>query len=377
MSTPRPMHRLYPPESGELPPLRLDHLRRMTDDTGILQHAFYTAPDPHFGYATDDNARALLVAVQSAQVTGGEDGIDLAWRYLSFLRYAQRPDGRFRTFLGYDRRWLDEVGSEDSQGRAVWGLGYAISSASQPGMVHSAEILLEKFLPHIPGLSAPRAQAFALIGLGWATQGGYRRDQLPGLMLPLADRLLELWDATADDEWPWFENIIAYSSPKLCEGLLHAYLVSGRPRYAEVAIRGLDFLLSLYFDGHMLDLIGQNGWYVRGGQRAVFDQQPVDAQAVIHGCMAAYQVTGDDAYLARAYDAFAWFLGRNRLGQALYDTNSGGCFDGIHPDRLNGNQGAESTLSYLLSRLAFELPMLPPRGNTTDGVCALMAVPAR
>ena len=353
----------YAPARGVLPPIRLDHLRQMTDDTGLLQHAFYTTPDPHHGYTTDDNARALLAAEQCHLSTGREDAADLAQRYMSFLRYAQRVDGRFHNFLAYDRSWLDEAGSDDAQGRAVWSLGYTLANATLPGMRSSAETLLESFLPNAHDIRAPRGHAYCLLGFGWAYQAGFRQESLLDLTRSYADHLLSLWADVADGEWAWFEDIISYCSPKLCEALLHAYLVTERQDYADVALAGLDFLLQIYFAGDMLDLVGQGGWYRRGHRRAIYDQQPIDACAVVHGCLAAHQVTGEARYLARAQDAFAWFLGRNRLSKALYDQDSGGCFDGLHRDRVNGNQGAESTLAYLMARLALEVPVLPARSG--------------
>jgi hypothetical protein len=351
-------------ERTALPPLRLDHLARMTDDTGMLQHAFYTTPDPNHGYTTDDNARALIVALQEHAVTGGAQGLDLAWRYLAFLRYAQTVDGRLHNFLAYDRSWLDEVGSQDCQGRTAWGLGYAVANAPLPAMRRAAEELLDRLMPHVPGLKAPRALAYSALGLGWALQAGWRTDRMTDLLQGVGDRLLARWDATATDDWPWFEDIVAYSSPKLCEGLLHCYVATGEERYGEVALRGMAFMLQEYFTNGMLDLVGQNGWHRRGRARALFDQQPVDAKAVIHACMAAHQVTGEPLYRERALAALTWFTGNNRLGQPVCDPRSGGCFDGLHPNRVNENQGAESTVAYLLSRLAFEMPVLPNRGPT-------------
>jgi hypothetical protein len=342
-----------------LPPLRLDHLQRMTDSTGMLQHAFYTSPDPLHGYTTDDNARALIAALQYSLATGSTESQDLVWRYLSFLRYAQRPDGRFHNFMAYDRTWLDEAGSDDCQGRAIWSLGYALAVAPNSGMRHSAELLLELALPSLDRVQSPRGQALCLLGLSWACQVGYQVDRVRDLTRRFADNLIRLWDETADPEWPWFENILSYSNPKLCEGLINAYVTLGVDRYLEVALEGLDFLLQVYFEGSMLDVIGQDGWYPRGGKRAIFDQQPVDALAMVQACVCAHQHTGEESYLEHALNAFNWFLGANRLRRALYDPSSGGCFDGLHPDRVNGNQGAESTLAYLLSRLAFEVSLVP------------------
>ena len=369
-----PLYELTALTRTALPPLRLDHLRQLTDDTGLLQHAFHTTPDPHHGYTTDDNARALLVALQCQQVPDAEDTQDLASRYLAFLRYAQRPDGRFHNFLAYDRNWLDEFGSDDTQGRAIWSLGYVLANSGLPGMRLSAEALLEKCLPCAREINAPRGYAYSLLGLSWALHADYAPDLLLDLAQTFADRLLSLWKAVADDEWAWFEDIIAYCSPKLCEGLLHAYLMSERQEYADIALAGLDFLLDIYFSDDMLDLVGQNGWYRRGRRRAHFDQQPIDACAVVQGCLAAYQVTGEAIYFRRAYQAFSWFLGANRLGAPLYAPNNGGCFDGLHRDRVNGNQGAESTIAYLMARLAFEVPPMPASTNailTADSVAAM------
>lgn len=349
----------------DFPKPRLDHVRRLTDDTGIYQHAFYSTPDPNHGYTTDDNARALIASLQYARATGDQIGLELASRYLSFLRYAQRRDGSFHNFMAYDRSWLDRRGSDDCQGRSIWSLGYAFANAPIPGLGYSAEALLDRSLEVIPSLDSPRSKAFSLLGLASAFSAEYQPDRLLDLTRSLADQLLDLWHANASGNWRWFENILSYSNPKFCEGLLAAYTVLPESRYLEVALESLAFLLDVYFDGDMLDIIGQNGWYPRGGPRAIFDQQPVDAQAMVQACLAAYQVTEDEHFFTRARDAFAWFLGRNRLGQSLYDETTGGCFDGLHPDRLNGNQGSESTLAYLLARLAFEMPTRPaPSGRT-------------
>jgi hypothetical protein len=342
-----------------LPVVHMKHLLSLTDDTGLLQHAFYTTPDPNHGYTTDDNSRALLAALQAHEAGVSEDALALASRYLGFLRYAQRPDGRFHNFLGYDRSWLDEVGSDDCQGRAAWALGYTMARAPLPGMRHSAAILFERCLNQSGHLRAPRGLAYTLLGLGWAYFDSWRPEHVADLTRGFAEQLVDLWDRVAGEGWQWFEDILAYCNPKLSEAMLVAYLVTGTTRYLEVALRGLDFLIATTFSNGMLDVVGHNGWYRRGHERAYFDQQPVEAKATVQACAAAYQVTGDSRYQERALVAYSWFMGNNRLGKPLYDPNSGGCFDGIHPDRINENQGAESTLAYLLARLALSQPSLP------------------
>jgi len=345
---------------AELPPPRLDHVRRLTDDTGILQHALYTVPDPHHGYTTDDNARALLAVVQYHQLTDDPEAAELAWRYLAFLRYAQREDGHFRNFLAYNRTWLEECGSEDSHGRTAWALGYTVANAPSPGIRDGAFTLFERLLRVLDSLQSPRAQAFSLLGLSWVARTSDGQEKVLALSRAFADRLVSLWDATADDEWQWFEDYITYSNARLCEALLHAYVTCETKEYLEVGLSSLEFLSSVCFVGDMLDIVGNNGWYHRGGKRALFDQQPVDALAMTQACLSAYQITREERFLDRALSAYRWFLGHNRLGAALYDPTTGGCYDGLHPDRVNGNQGAESTLAHLLARLAFEVPTIPP-----------------
>jgi glycosyltransferase involved in cell wall biosynthesis len=343
----------------ELPPISLAHLRRMTDDTGLIQHATFSVPNYSEGYATDDNARGLLIAVNLEEL--GLDttaqSYELASRYLAFLWHAfERKSGRFRNFLSYDRRWLEEVGSEDSHGRALWGLGTVISRSKQQGLCRAAGQLFELALVPLAGLVSPRALAFSLLGIEEYLRhfAGDRAAQ--GLRAMSAEKLFTMYRDLASPDWPWFEDRLTYCNATLPHALLLAGQSLDRSDMVEAALRALDWLggVQRAARGHFVP-IGSNGFYPRGGERARFDQQPVEAHASLSACLAAQQITGDDRWTREAMRAFDWFLGRNDLHLSLYDPATGGCRDGLHPDRSNQNQGAESTLSFLMALLEIRL----------------------
>ena len=332
------------------PPLKLDHLRRLTDDVGIIQHAICSVPDRRHGYSLDDNARALIVALKHHRLSREVESLDLAYRYLSFIRYAQAPDGRFRNFLAYDRSWLEEEGSEDSYGRALWSLGYAMSNAIASGLSRAARDIFDAALPWLDSLRSPRARAFALLGLHWRYQTLAHEEDLRYLHRH-ADILLENYRDAARNDWRWYEEYLTYCNGKLPQALLLAYQDTKAEEYLATACRSLDFLLQTLFVNDRLELIGQAGWYRRKGPRAFFDQQPIDAEATVEVCLEAHRVTGKAGYYDLAFRAFEWFLGRNRLGLPLWDSDTGGCYDGLEANGVNQNQGAESAISYLLSYL--------------------------
>lgn len=343
----------------ELPEVNLGHLRTMTDDTGILQHAVFSVPNYGEGYTTDDNARALWTAVLLEQAGGDAAvlGTRLATRYLAFLWHAFHPAAkRFRNFMAYDRRWLEEQGSEDSHGRALAACGAAVSHSRHEHLRGLASRLFDRALPAVEAFTSPRAWAFALIGIdGYLKRfPGHRSAQTTRLLL--ATRLTELYQRTSQPDWLWFEEQLAYGNATLP----HALIVSGRagsqPEWTEIGLRSLDWLSAVQRcdEGHFVP-VGSNGFYSRTGHRARFDQQPIEAQATVSACLAALAATGDRRWRAEADRAFEWFLGRNDLKLPLYDAASGGCHDGLHPDRVNQNQGAESTLAFLLSLLEIRL----------------------
>jgi len=339
-------------QPGQLPELKLDHLFRLSDSTGIFQHASFTVPNFAEGYCTDDNARALVLALMLKRLGHGSPRIgERAATYAAFLNHAfDRERGRFHNFMSFERRWLDEVGSEDCQGHALWALGLCVAQAGQGSFQMLAAQLFELALPVAAGFTSPRAWAFTLIGIDEYLRrlsGDRRVTQIREL---LTAKLLQRFNDAATEEWHWFEDTVSYANAKLP----HAMILSGRcmnsTAMLDLGVKTLRWLVKIQTsDAGSFRPIGSNGFYSRGKQRALFDQQPIEAQATVSACIEAYHATNDGFWVAEARRAFEWFLGRNDLGLALYDATTGGCRDGLHMDRLSQNQGAESTLAFLLA----------------------------
>jgi glycosyltransferase involved in cell wall biosynthesis len=343
----------------ELPLLNLRHLRLMTDQTGILQHATFTVPNYAEGYAIDDNARALIVAVllEELGVPPAEEVASLSARYLAFLQYAFNAEaGRFRNFLGYTRRWLEDVGSGDSHGRAIWALGTVLGRSENTAFRALADQLFERALPAILDITTPRSWAFTLLGIHEYLRRFEGDRRVNQIRQELADRLMALYRAHRSAEWAWFEDELTYCNA----ALPHALLLCGQwipdDSMVEAGLETLAWLVEVQRGeaGYFVP-IGSSGFYPRGGERARFDQQPVEAQTTISACLQAYRLTGDNRWRKEAHRAFQWFLGYNDLNLSLYDPASGGCRDGLHPDRTNDNQGAESTLAFLHALLELRL----------------------
>lgn len=335
---------------SELPILKADHLKRMTDDTAMFQHALFTLPNYSHGYTTDDNARALLVSILMEKL-GNNSYPELSSRYLAFLGFAFNDrTKRFRNFMDYRRNWLEEVGSDDSHGRALWALGTVLNHSETPAFNSMAGWLFEQTLPSITFTTSPRAWAFALIGIYEYSQKYSGDSRAVKVRDELAGRLLTLYKNTRSDDWQWYEKTLSYCNA----ALPHALLVSGKATFneemCEVGIESLSWLADLQHAeiGHFVP-IGSNGFYKQGEKRARFDQQPVEAQAMVSVCIEAFKITKDKRWTKEARLAFEWFLGRNDLNLAIYDPTTGGCRDGLHSDRVNENQGAESTLAFLQS----------------------------
>jgi glycosyltransferase involved in cell wall biosynthesis len=360
---------------NQLPALDLGHLNRLTDDTGILQHAIFTVPNRGEGYTSDDNARALILAVgleprdkaqrakaqlDKAQLgdngAAAPDGITpgSSIRYLSFLEHGFNPaTGRFRNFLGYDRRWNEAAGSEDCHGRAVWALGTVLGRSRDHGLRSAAGRLFELSLPAVLEFYSPRACAYTLLGIQEYL------DFYPGdrdaqkIRSVLVGRLLAMYESIRRPDWKWCENILAYGNARLPQAMLLVGSARSDDRMVSAGLESLDWLTATQrseSNGHFVP-IGSQGFYRQGGEKARFDQQPLEAAGAVSAYLQAYRITRDSRWRDEAWSAFNWFLGNNDLQLPLYDSVTGGCRDGLHPERANENQGAESTLSFLTALL--------------------------
>ncbi|HHV61312.1 MAG TPA: glycosyltransferase [Firmicutes bacterium] len=335
-----------------LPKLNLDHLFRLTDCTGIIQHSVFSIPDYQSGYTTDDNARALRAALQLYDLTSDTRMLELAVKYMGFLAYTQDERGKWRNFVGYTREFLEEEGSEDSFGRAIHACTYAARTRAHEGIAQLSRRLLERALPWASSLRAPRAIAFCVAGLA-ELHYEYPDSKIYNLMCTLADSLVELYRRASDSKkkWHWFEDRLTYCNAAFSKALFLAYVASEKHIYLKVARESLDFLINATLKNGKLKVIGNRGWWLKGARPAEFDEQPVDAGLMVEALLAGYSATEDSSYYSQAEDAFAWFLGKNSMGIPLYDPRTGGCFDGITPDGVNLNQGAESLLAYMLAYL--------------------------
>jgi glycosyltransferase involved in cell wall biosynthesis len=338
---------------AELPSPDLSHLRAMTDDTGLIQHAAYNVPRYEDGYCVDDNARAMLL-VAHLEEAGTEDERlvrSLGDRYLAFVRYAfDGTNGRFRNFMTFDRRWVDEVGSDDSHARTVWALGTVVGRSPEGARRRLAGDLFHAALPAVTPMTSPRAWAYTLLGIDEYLKAFQGETSVEALRDALAGRLLAMYLSVATEEWPWFESSATYCNARLSQALLVSGARVGRPDMTAAGLRSLAWLARVQRSdqGHFSP-IGTNGFFRSGGAMALFDQQPVEACTMVSACLDARRVTGDELWGRHASRAMGWFFGENRLHASLFDPSTGGCRDGLHADRPNENQGAESTLSFLLA----------------------------
>ncbi|MGD0832142.1 MAG: glycosyltransferase family 4 protein [Terracidiphilus sp.] len=360
-----------------LPTLNPGHLLKMTDDTGILQHAIFCVPNTREGYTTDDNARALAVSVlldKNEKHPGSRDYLCFSNRYLSFLWLAFHSDtGRFRNFLGYDRKWLEDAGSDDSHGRALWSLGMVLGASRNAGLRGAAGRLFEAAVPATLKFTSPRAWAFSILGLQ-AYLDWFPGDRaIQGVRNVLANRLLDIYERTYSESWKWFEKSLSYSNARLSQALILAGWRSDNQRMIEA---GMDSLKWLVAEQHRDDKdifvpIGSNGFFIEGNEKARFDQQPVEACATISACLEVYKLTEERKWREEAQRVFSWFLGKNDLQAALYDPVTGGCRDGLHPDRVNENQGAESTLSFLMALLEMQAAKVTSASELNQGMSVI------
>jgi len=339
-------------KTRELPELKLSHLSRMTDSTGIFQHAILTVPNFSEGCSTDDNARAFILAVLLIELGEEPERVrTLATTYAAFLHHAfDVRVKRFHNHMSFDRRWLDEQGSEDCQGRALWALGVGVGRSPYRSFQIMAGQLFALALPALTELTSPRAWAFGLIGIHEYLRRLSGDSLVNQTRETLTSRLMELFERTAQPDWRWFQEDLTYDNAKLPHALILSGRAAGQQAVLERGLQALRWLTELQISekGHFRS-IGTNGFYRRGGMRANFDQQPIEAQAMVSACLEAYRATSDLWWHEQAQRAFDWFIGWNDLGLELCSPKTGGCRDGLHVDRVNRNQGAESTLAFLLS----------------------------
>jgi hypothetical protein len=317
----------------------------LSDDVGVIQHALHNVPNRKTGYCTDDVARAFMVALAHLRLAPSDKlGLRLAAIYLAFLQHAQLDDGRFHNFMDYERRWLDEVGTHDSCGRAVWALGYGVANAPTQTWRRVCATLLDRTLPSLESLEYIRSRAYAALGFAHA-QAALQESKYADALRFLSDEILAAYAATASDDWRWFEEIMTYDNARLPEALIRAGQALKEPGYGEAGIAALAFYESVTIENGIHVPIGNDGWYPRGGRRARYEQQPLEACAMVDAELAAFDLTGDARHFATAELALEWYYGKNSRGIAM--ANGGGCYDGLAKDAVNPNMGAESTLALL------------------------------
>jgi glycosyltransferase involved in cell wall biosynthesis len=339
-----------PLRASSLPELRLDHLIRMTDDTGVIQHARYSVPARSSGYCVDDNARALIVALHADRLSGDPQTKALVTTYLSYLHCAQNDAGDFKNFMSYDRKQEMSSGSEDCLGRAIWALGTTVSLAADEGCRRLAREMIDRALAKATGLG-PRGTASTILGLSRLVAVEPSDDAARNCLSRMAGKLIGRYQEEAGDDWRWFEPTLTYENAVIPLALFETFSVTGERASLRVARESLEFLEDVCFEDGRLRLVGNAGWHCRGGEKPPADEQAIDAAAFVLAFRGAYLATRDHRYLRRMRQSFAWFLGANRLDTSLYDPVTRGCRDGLGADRVNQNQGAESTICFLLSLL--------------------------
>jgi uncharacterized protein YyaL (SSP411 family) len=323
----------------------------MTDDTGIIQHAKFGIPNLKEGYCLDDNARALLMALMAFRQIKDERALELMPIYLSYIHYMQNPDGTFRNFMSFNRNFLDEVGSEDSFGRTIWALGYLLANAPNDAYYQVGRLLFFNASQNFEKLKSIRSIANTMIGISYYLRSNPSDDSMTERLRNLALTLAKYFNDNSTPEWEWFEALLAYDNGILPLALLHSAELLNDERITKVAIRSMDFLTRHTLKDNYLSIIGNEKWYAKDGDRSVFAQQPIDAMAMVLMYHQAFHLTKDKEYLNKLYTSFLWFLGENDLRMSLYDFETQGCCDGFERNGVNRNQGAESTLSYLISHL--------------------------
>jgi hypothetical protein len=339
----------------DLPALNFSHIKNLTDDTGIIQHAIFNIPNRKEGYCIDDNARALLLAVWACKDKGNEVALPLLQVYLSFIHYMQTDNGEFKNFMSYTKAADEERGSEDSFGRTIMALGFLVNEAPSHLLGKTGAEIFIKAYRHIDQLRSIRGIANSIVGVCQFIKYNYPDDIKRDLVIKLSDKMVAMYEDSKDNKWHWFESILTYDNAILPLALLNSYEITSDEKYLSIALESLRFLESKVFKYGVLSPIGNEGWYERGKTPAKFDQQGIDAMAMVLCYQQAFRVTRNKKFVSRMYQSYQWFLGNNDLAVSLYDKATGGCADGLHSEGINFNQGAESTLAYWISHMAVAL----------------------
>ncbi len=335
-----------------LPDVNLTHLKNMTDSTGIFQHATYSIPNPRHGYCTDDNARALLVSVMHKTHFDDSSIDEYVKVYLQFVYYSFNEEtGLFRNFMSYERKWLEEVASEDCNGRVIFVLGYLIKNIKSHSVLGLTKNLFDNSIKNMEEFKSPRAIAYIILGCISYIDKFSGAIEIKKILNKLTQRLFEFYVNTKTDDWLWFENSLTYANARLPQALIIAGKSLNNKEYVTAGVESLEWLYNILQgkDKKYLSLIGNSGWLVKGETKSKYDQQPVEIPGLIDACYEAFLVTNDDMWISHIGTAFSWFLGNNDRQEPMIDFTSGGCYDGLTSTKVNDNQGAESALSWLMS----------------------------
>jgi glycosyltransferase involved in cell wall biosynthesis len=334
-----------------LPPFSLAHIKRLTDDTGIIQHAKFGIPNLKDGYCLDDNARALILVLMAYRQKKYPLALELSHFYLSYIHYMQNKNGTFRNFLSFNRNFLDKTGSEDSFGRAIWALGYLLANAPNNAYYQTGELILFASSSNFEKLKSIRGIANTMIGVSYYLKSNMSDELMNERLRNLTYKLINQYEKESSPDWKWFEPSLTYDNGILPLALLHSAKILNDDKITETALETMDFLTKLTLSEGYLSLIGNKNWYKKGKKRSVFAQQPLDAAAMVLMFHQAFTLTKDKVYLNKLFTSFMWFLGENDLRISMYDFETCGCCDGLEEYGVNRNQGAESTLAYLISHL--------------------------
>ncbi len=355
--------------AAELPPIKLDHLRRLTDYTGIIEHTRFSLPDYDEGYSTDDNARALiLMTMLEGTRYASRETARFADTYAAFTNFAFQMDTRrFQNCLGYDRQWQEAVGSEDSHGRSMWALGFVAGRTQRSDLRNWASHTFDFAMTPVEEFTSPRAWAFVLLGIHEYLQRFKGDLAAVKLRERLVGKLIAQYDENHDEGWDWFEDILAYDNAILPHALILSGQDMNRPDVKTLGVKTLKWLMEVQRGARdVFRPVGSDGFYPKNGVFARYDQQPLEAGMTAMACLDALEATRDDFWLTEAQRAFNWYLGANDLGVEMLDPETGGVHDGLHVDRINRNQGSESLVCYLMARIVLE-KTLETRGTRSAG----------